>query len=248
MPAYYLFRVDDLCPTQDRVLWNRLKELFLSLDVKPILSVIPDCRDPHLHLDAPQQDFWEELHRLVSEGWSIGQHGFQHLYLNKNAGLLGITPRSEFAGLSFEAQKDKLLAGKKILEGHGIFTDLFVAPAHSFDRNTLKALTNCGFKRLSDGLALYPFWKENLLWIPQLLWEPVEMPCGLHTICLHPQFMSEECFQKVERFCRQQRNRIFDLEMACSWWMEQRGWKRMLYGALRPPFSPLWRLNRWARR
>ena len=58
---------------------------------------------------------------------------------------------SEFAGLGFEQQFAMLEKGKAILESHGIKTDIFMAPAHSYDRNTLNALQKLGFTKMTDG-------------------------------------------------------------------------------------------------
>ena len=48
-------------------------------------------------------------------------------------------------------QKEKLLLGKAALENEGIYTDTFMAPGHSYDRNTLKALKTIGFEYVTDG-------------------------------------------------------------------------------------------------
>ena len=97
--------------------WDRyssLCQIFDKFSVAPLLAVIPDCQDPDL-LKFPQVpvDLWEHLREKRSQRWSIAQHGDQHIFHTESAGVLGINRRSEFAGLSFEEQRDMLERGKK---------------------------------------------------------------------------------------------------------------------------------------
>ena len=73
---------------------------------------------------------------------------------------------SEFSGHSLEVQVEKIRKGKEILQSHGINTDIFFAPAHSYDDNTIKALSLCGFKYISDGKSRKPFYRQGILCIP----------------------------------------------------------------------------------
>ena len=77
--------------------------------------------------------------------------GHQHIFISQHKGMVNNRVGSEFAGLSYEKQLEKILAGQKILKEHGIETDVFFAPAHSYDLNTLRALKKAGFKYISDG-------------------------------------------------------------------------------------------------
>jgi hypothetical protein len=59
-------------------------------------------------------------------------------------------PHSEFRGLEYSAQADKIAAGKALLEqavGHPVKT--FVPPWNTYDENTLAALKNSGLQCLS---------------------------------------------------------------------------------------------------
>lgn len=93
-------------------------------------------------------------------------HGFEHVYTTQRGGLFPLNHFSEFAGLSYEKQKQMLEDGKKILEDKGVFTDLFMAPAHSYDRNTLKALKDTGFKGITDGFGDCPYVYRGLTFYP----------------------------------------------------------------------------------
>ena len=105
-----------------------------------MLGVIPDNHDPDLLIDEPRKDFGEYIRNLQNEGYKIAMHGYQHVFdVNAN----GIVTRkcaynhSEFAGHPYNVQYQKIREGKTILESHGIHTDVFFAPAHAYDDNTL---------------------------------------------------------------------------------------------------------------
>src|SRR5579862_2144063 len=96
--------------------WDEIEKVLLKLDVKPVLAVVPDNQDPELMVAPPVSDFWQRVRDWQSRGWVIALHGFQHRYVNNNGGLLKITMRSEFAGLSRGEQEFKLRAGMKIFK------------------------------------------------------------------------------------------------------------------------------------
>ena len=142
-------RMDDITPNMD---WKKFLEFKMLLDkhgIRPLIGVVPDNRDENLNREAENgkgrerkgtAEFWEYIRSLQSQGWVIAMHGYQHVYTQKKGGMFPLNDFSEFAGLGFEQQFAMLEKGKDILESHGIKTDIFMAPAHSYDRNTLKAL------------------------------------------------------------------------------------------------------------
>ncbi len=244
MRSVYLFRVDDLCPTQQNEKWLHLKLSFERLSIRPLLAVIPDCRDPDLGFEPPHLEFWSELRAARANGWTIAQHGHQHVYRPKQGGLLALNEYGEFPGLSYEEQREKIAQGRSVLASQGLGTEVFVAPAHSFDHATLRALVDCGFRYLSDGIGLFPFWQEGLLWVPQAWWEPVVLPIGIHTICLHPQSMTDERFQKLESFIVAHRDQIVDFDWVIEWSRAQPAPARIACGALNALFRRFWWWNR----
>ena len=128
-----LVRFDDICPTMDWSQWNRAMKILKLYHVKPLIGVIPDCQDPDLLIDPPQRDFWDYLKSLQADGFAIAMHGYLHVYDTAVRGIVNDTFRSEFAGHSYEEQYEKIRKGKEILASHGIQTDIFFAPAHSYD-------------------------------------------------------------------------------------------------------------------
>lgn len=161
-----LLRFDDICPTMNWGQWERAKLLLDKADVKPLLGVIPDCHDPELMIDSPRQDFWSYVRSLQDQGYTIAMHGYQHIFQIKADGLVTKNKISEFAGLSYEEQMMKIKKGKQIFEDNGINTVVFFAPAHSYDDNTLKALSSCGFKYISDGLSNRPYSRYGITLLP----------------------------------------------------------------------------------
>jgi predicted deacetylase len=200
MPAAYLIRFDDICPTMNWQIWGEIEALLLEKNVKPILAVIPENLDPALMVDDPVPDFWERVRRWQSLGWTIALHGYQHKYVNSRKGLMGISPYSEFTGLPREDQEDRLRRGMEVFRQQGIHTEVFVAPAHSFDRTTLSLLPKYGLKVVSDGLSRLPYsTKDGLFWIPQQIWKFSWKCSGVWTVCFHHNIWGK---QEMEDFRR----------------------------------------------
>lgn len=161
-----LLRFDDICPTMNWEQWERAKQMMDKAGVTALLGIVPDCTDPDLMIDAPRPDFWEYIKELQNQGYTIAMHGYHHQFEIKADGLVTKNKISEFAGLPYEKQLEKIQKGKEILNSHGIVTDVFFAPAHSYDDNTLRALTACGFKYVSDGLSSKPYIRQEIKLLP----------------------------------------------------------------------------------
>lgn len=163
-------RMDDITPDMDWAKFLRFKALCDLYQVKPLIGVVPDNRDENLHIDepgtAPVEDFWQYLGELEREGWCIAQHGVTHVYTTKKMGCFPLNRLSEFAGIAYEKQYEALKRGRDILQEHGIRTDIFMAPAHSFDRNTIKALRKLGFRRMTDGFGDGPYSRQGMIFYP----------------------------------------------------------------------------------
>jgi predicted deacetylase len=186
LPARYLVRFDDICPTMNWDIWQQVERSLNAHGVRPIVAVVPDNRDPQLRVAPRRPDFWAKVREWQARGWTIGLHGYQHLYTTKNAGILGRNHYSEFAGLPAYIQRSRLRAGVSIFRGNGVRADCFVAPAHSFDEATLDALVDVGVPAISDGYALAPYrCQRGLLWVPQQMGRFRRIPFGTWTICQH---------------------------------------------------------------
>lgn len=157
MKTKILVRFDDICPTMDFYQFKRATDLLDKYGVKPLIGIIPDCKDPDLKIDTMNENYWSFVKDLQMKGYTIAMHGYQHVFDSHHKGLVVNRIGSEFAGHSLVTQAEKIKRGKEILLTHGIDTDIFFAPAHSYDKNTLKALTANGFKYMSDGKSCRPY-------------------------------------------------------------------------------------------
>jgi predicted deacetylase len=199
MSARYLIRFDDICSTMNWPMWGRVETLLMEREIRPIVAVVPDNRDPNLDSGSPRDDFWDRVRDWQRRGWSIGWHGFQHVYESADAGLVGINRRSEFAGIPRGEQHRKLGSAHEIFSRHRVVPDLWVAPGHSFDRNTIELLRSFGVDVISDGFYARPVLTLGALWIPQQLWNLRRMPYGLWTVCHHVNRWSDEDLLRFER-------------------------------------------------
>jgi len=192
-----------------------LKEIFTKHNIKPIIGVIPNNEDEEL-LKLPKCafNFWEEIRSLHQQGWSIVLHGFNHKYITNNPGIFGVNGFSEFAGLQYHIQNQKIQKGKLIFEKHGLKIDAFMAPAHTLDKTTLKALINNNINVVTDGFCLFPYYYEEILFVPQLLSTPRKMPFGIYTWCLHPNSMTEKSILKIEKFIKDNKENIISFRDA----------------------------------
>lgn len=196
----YLIRFDDLCPTMLRAPWDRYLSIVTRYGVRPILAVVPDNQDPALNLQANDPEFWDRMKSLEAAGATVAMHGYRHQCTSRGTSFLGLHDETEFAGVDESQQRIWIRSGLSILRNHGLSPRLFVAPRHGFDRSTLRALAREGLGILSDGFARRPFTRQDVIWIPQQLWEPVEKPWGLWTICLHSNAAPATLERKLEQF------------------------------------------------
>lgn len=202
MAARYLYRMDDITPGMSWPNFWRFLDLFRSHGVRPLLGVVPRNADPKLTVGPVEPRFWEILRELVRDGAvEIAQHGCTHVYDSDRYGILGrrfgFRRQSEFAGHPLDVQRERILLGQAILRDQGLPTDVWMAPSHSFDAATLRALRETGFGAVTDGVALFPFRDRGLVFVPQQLWRPKAFPVGIWTICLHANTIDEGFFDLI---------------------------------------------------
>jgi predicted deacetylase len=213
MSAKYLVRFDDICPTMNWDIWERIEAILLEFDISPILAVVPDNRDPKLVLAEARNDFWGKVREWQARGWTIGLHGYQHLYANESAGLLEFPEGSEFAGIPGEEQEKKLLSAIEVFRKESVTPEVWIAPAHSFDGATLSALKRVGLSVISDGFALSPHTRDGMFWVPQQLWRFRWRPFGVWTVCCHHNGWSESDLTDFERAVRENYGAITSLKI-----------------------------------
>lgn len=207
-----LFRLDDISPGLKRENLQEFERIFDKYNIKPLLGVVPDNRDPNLVVDEYDENaFWENLLRLHNKGWLIALHGYNHEYCTEDEGLLRANPFSEFAGVPYEKQLEIIRAGKKVLESKGLTVEGFMAPGHTFDENTLKALHENKIKYVTDGYTEYPYIREGLLFVPCKI-DEASVPTGLDTLCIHLNNWTRSHFEKLESFLENNKEIIVSWE------------------------------------
>ena len=202
-----MIRMDDITADMNWDKFNQIREIFERYGICPLLGIVPDNQDNKLQIQAECKEFWGIMRSLQEKGWGIAQHGTYHKYVTNDSGILGLKDASEFAGLSYDEQLSKLQHGRDVLKEHGIYTNVFMAPGHTYDKNTLKALRELGFCTVTDGLYSKPYYDEELLFIPCRLQEYHRVK-GIDTICLHSNNMSDSDIRKLEVFCIKNKKNI----------------------------------------
>lgn len=202
-------RLDDITPDMDWEKFLRFKKLCDLYQVKPLIGVVPENQDEMLKIDAGREDFWEYILQLQKEGWSIAQHGYRHIYSTKKKGCFPLNAISEYAGKAYEEQLESIRSGKEILERHDIYTDIFMAPAHSYDRNTLKALKAMGFTKLTDGFGNEPYRWMDITFYPISFKQSssLKQKEGYTTFVVHTNTMNDGDFKRYEDMFAQHRDR-----------------------------------------
>ena len=222
----YLLRFDDLCPTMDLERWEPVERLLVDADVRPILAIVPDNRDPHLEVASEDDGFWERARGWAARGWTVAVHGYRHATVTDQPGMLRLHDRSEFAGLTLEEQTSKLRTAMEIFEREGLRPEVFVAPNHSFDPATLRAARTVGIDAVSDGFGVVPYVdREGMLWIPQQLWRFRTAPPGVWTVCSHTNAWDPARLAAFRRGLMANRRRVVDL-----------AWVRRTHGRRRRPW------------
>lgn len=199
----YLIRLDDASEHMELDNWMRMKKLLDKYGVKPIYGIIPNNQDPELLQYEKVADFWELMRSWQAEGWIPAMHGYNHVFETEDGGINPVNKKSEFAGVPFERQKEKIREGFTKLMTEGIKPDIFFAPAHTFDPNTLKAIyQETPIRIISDTIANDIYYKTPFYFIPQQCGRVRRLPFKTVTFCYHPNLMMDKDFIKLEHFLR----------------------------------------------
>ncbi len=210
----YLIRLDDASEYMDVEKWGRLAVLLHRYDIKPIVGIIPANKDATLVSKYQRDfDFWKKVDVWHSKGWTIALHGYTHVYSSNSGGINPVNFRSEFAGLSLDEQREKIRCGMRVFQEHQIQSQIFFAPAHTFDMNTLEALKReSDIRIISDTIANDIYKLDDFYFIPQQSGHVRKLPLKLLTFCYHPNTMSEKDFNILEGFIINNREQIINFD------------------------------------
>lgn len=206
----YYFRLDDASEYRDIEKWSRIENIFDRYNIRPLVGIIPQIKDEYL-VSAYQRDFcfWDKALRWKEKGWKIALHGYEHIYLTTDGGINPVNNRSEFAGLSFDIQSNKIKKGYDYLISKNIRPDVFFAPSHTFDKNTLLALKKeTEIRIISDTIANDVYFRDDFYFVPQQSGDVRKLPFKVVTFCYHPNNMTEDAFIKLDSFIKDNRRKI----------------------------------------
>lgn len=237
----YFFRLDDIASNMNWDNFESVMAIFKKYNIKPLIAVIPNVKDQKLINYPIKSDFWKIIKELNNIGWIVAQHGYRHIS-SGSGGVLKIHKSGEFGGIDFETQKSMIDSGCEIMESQMLFPDVFVAPRHSFDKNTIKALRQSNFHFISDGIALWPFKKWGIVWLPQVLWRPRKGMFGLVTVALHTNTMNVDDIKKLEKFMEKNHNKIGNFNELMDWYINAGVIKKFFTFFANWPFRIFWRI------
>jgi hypothetical protein len=200
----YLLRLDDASDYMDVEKWQRMENLLDKYGIKPLVGIIPDNKDASLILNYKQDlEFWNKAKNWKNKGWELALHGCYHKYTTKEGGINPVNKRSEFAGVSLDEQRKMIRHGIDILKQYGIVTNVFFAPSHTFDKNTLIALKEeSNIRIISDTIANDVYFENDFYFIPEQSGRVRNLPFKLCTFCYHPNTMSDIDFENLEIFLK----------------------------------------------
>lgn len=194
-------RLDDITQDMDWGNFHRMERLLDTYHIAPLLGIVPENQDNHLKRNEPVENFEDCIKAWNEKGWSFALHGWHHIYTTNRGGLFPLNRFSEFAGVPREKQSEMLEEGRERLKKMGITTDIFMAPAHSYDKNTLIALQKAGFAYVTDGFGSMPYEWKGLTFLPIAFLKnrDIEKEKGYTTLVFHTNTMTEQDFADLER-------------------------------------------------
>ena len=205
-------RLDDITPDMDWDKFRQVKDILNKYNVKPLIGVVPDNQDEKLHKNRVNPMFWQCVKELQEDGWSVAQHGYCHIYKTKSGGIFPLNHQSEFVGIPYDEQLEDISKGMSILKDNGIDVNIFMAPGHTYDNNTLKALKKAGFLYITDGYGSRPYIREGLKFLPISFHKgrSLKKKKGFTTFVYHTNEMSEAEIKKLESMLSDNRNRLIN--------------------------------------
>lgn len=211
-----LIRIDDVAENMNWKLMKKCEVLFDQYNIKPLLGVIPNNKDIELLKYEKIDAFWEKVRGWQKKEWEISMHGLTHIYdqETKKKDYFNYGGRSEFCGHNFETQVSRIKNGLKKFNEENIKIKSFFAPNHTYDKNTFKALSNCGIENVIDGYGLIPYTEKDINFIPQLFYKEIMLPFGIQSTQLHLNYWQEKDFVNFEKFINKNYRKIISFNEA----------------------------------
>ncbi len=211
-----LIRLDDIAENMNWDLMEKCENLFDENKIKPLLGVVPNNKDGELLTFKKNENFWNKVRQWKEKGWEIAMHGYSHSYdkeTNKKD-YFGYGGKSEFFGLEYPDQLQKIDEGLKKFKSEKIEIRSFFAPNHTYDLNTFRAIKESGIKNVIDGYGLIPYTYKSLNFIPQLFYKEIMLPFGIQSTQIHLNTWGEVEFNNFEIFIKRNKENFISFDEA----------------------------------
>ena len=155
---YVIFRLDDIGTGSQTDIELEIMDLFRDYGASITFGVISFSDDAASHPDLTIEKA-QILKQGLNEGiLDIALHGYSHQENNEG---------SEFAGLDYDSQLQRLADAKSFLEGMiDAPVTTFVPPWNTYDQNTLLALDSLGFSTISAKMGEEVISTSSLKFLP----------------------------------------------------------------------------------
>ena len=205
-----LLRFDDIAENMNWHIMSKIEDLFDRYNIKPVMGIIPNNRDPELLKYPKEQDFWKKVKVWQNKGWEISMHGYSHEYDldTRKKDFFKLGGKSEFFGKKLQDQINRIQNGLKIFSSKEILIRSFFAPNHTYDRNTFLALKKCGINIIIDGYGIGPYQENQITFIPQLFYRLLALPFFFQTTQLHINSWNEDDFRNFEKYISENQSKI----------------------------------------
>lgn len=145
-----VFRIDDVEAEWYTPQLKMVNKVFIDERVPVTLSVVP-ALDPD-RPTPPDSKFCTYLRNLREQHTDIfefAQHGYTHQNISAWRGA------SEFGGLPYDVERERVIKGKEALEDCGGTTPTtFVPPGNVYDQTTARVLRDAGFDMVSASASV----------------------------------------------------------------------------------------------
>ena len=213
-----LIRLDDIAANMNWHLMEKCEKLFDKYNIKPLLGVVSNNKDPELLLNQKKDNFWDQIRKWHNKNWEIAMHGYTHIYdteTNKKD-YFNYGGKSEFFGHSYEVQSSKIKKSLEIFNNEKIKVRSFFAPNHTYDHNTFAALRDNNISNIIDGYGIMPYKKDNLNFFPQLFYKQIMLPFGIQSTQIHLNYWNDKDYEKFENFIIKNNSKIISFDQALS--------------------------------
>ena len=64
----FIIRFDDITPQMSWEKFNSIESVLDKYNIRPIVGVVPNCRDESLNVSSPNKNFWQAVRSWQDKG------------------------------------------------------------------------------------------------------------------------------------------------------------------------------------